>query len=155
MKDAISPISVMHIYAYAMMVVPIIVLNRNRIYEKKIYVIIKIILYILILLSIFIPIFIEGFGYASPGLFAVWVISTICIMVVYWIAFFFGTKKFLECLCAGCHMFCFFLCIWNINRGKPAASLLLGSCDFINISFCIICYSINNLQDKALRKILN
>ena len=92
MKDAISPISVMHIYAYAMMVVPIIVLNRNRIYEKKIYVIIKIILYILILLSIFIPIFIEGFGYASPGLFAVWVISTICIMVVYWIAFFWYKK---------------------------------------------------------------
>lgn len=117
MKDAISPISVMHIYAYAMMVVPIIVLNRNRIYEKKIYVIIKIILYILILLSIFIPIFIEGFGYASPGLFAVWVISTICIMVVYWIAFFLVQKNFLNVyvLDAICSVF---FCVSGILIGE-------------------------------------
>ena len=88
-----SPISYMHACVYLVMVLPLIVFNKNSRLQKTVCNTIKMILYVSIWVAIFIPISIEEFGYSDPKLFIIWVISSVCTTIAYWIAIYFVYKK--------------------------------------------------------------
>ena len=117
MNDFISPIRYMHACVYAIMVFPLITLNKKYKSQKEAYTALKALLYILIGVSIVIPAFIDDFGYSDPNHFVIWIIGSVFLLITYWIVFFFVYKKRLH-VCALDMIISVFFCLSGILLGE-------------------------------------